>query len=211
MLAAIAHRISLRMIFDQPQQAVEQQDRSAARFSQLTRLIAVFESTFSSVHYRLLNSITAINAQASFANGTCVVDIFGGLAFHPAIRHDGLVFMLLHETGHHLSSGCKLPWVQLACECSADRWTTVGGRKALQAKGEDFRLQAALQEIEHAVGSQAQRISSASATRSRCWAMNWQQRKRTLLDGQATVLKTCQISSAITRSQSGGQYGRTDP
>jgi len=70
MLAAIAHWNSIRMIFDQPQQAVEQQDHSAARYSQLTKLIAVFEATFSSVHYRLLNSITAINAQASYANGT---------------------------------------------------------------------------------------------------------------------------------------------
>jgi hypothetical protein len=189
---------------------LEQQDRSAERFSQLSRLIAVFEASFSSVHYRVLNSITTINAQASFANGMCFVDIFGGLAFHPAIRHDGLIFMLLHETGHHLSSGCKLPWAQLACECSADRWATADGRKALQGSGEDFRLEAALQEIEDAVGPQLQEVSSTSATRRSCWAMNWHQRKRALLDGQAKFLKTCQISSAIRRSQSGGRYGLID-
>ena len=193
------------MIFDQPQGAMEQQDRSAERISQVSRLVAVFEASFPSVHYRVLNSVTAINAQASFSNGTCLVDIFGGLAFHPAIRHDGLVFMLLHETGHHLSTGCKLPWAHLACECSADRWATADGRKALQEKGEHFRLEAALQEIEHAVGPQLQ--DAAPTMRISCWAMNWQKRKRTLLVGQTTIPKTCRISGAIKRSQSGGRYG----
>src|SRR3954462_9636508 len=101
------------MIFDQAQWAVEKQDRSVERLSRLARLVTVFEVTFPSVHYRLLNSVTAINAQASSANGSCLVDIFGGLAFHPAIGHDGLVFMLLHETGHHLSTGCRLPFAEL--------------------------------------------------------------------------------------------------
>src|ERR1700704_2512675 len=123
------------MIFDQPQQPVEVQDRSAQRLSSLTKLIAIFEASFSTVHYRILGSITAVNAQASFANGRHLVDIFGGLAFHPAIRHDGLVFTLLHETGHHLSMGCKLPWAQLACECAADKWAITEGRKALAADG----------------------------------------------------------------------------
>jgi hypothetical protein len=190
------------MLFDQPRWAIEQQERSVERISQLCRLIAIFASSFPSVHYRILNSITAINAQASFTDDMCHVDIFGGLAFHPAIRHDGLVFMLLHETGHHLSSGSKLPWAQLACECSADTWATAEGRKALQEKGEDFRLEVALQEIERAVGPQLQ--EAPSTTRLSCWALNWQKRKRTLLVGRTTIPRKCRISSAIRRSQSGG-------
>ena len=186
------------MIFDQPQQPVEVQDRSAQRLSSLTKLIAIFEASFSSVHYRILESISAVNAQASFANGRHLVDIFGGLAFHPAIRHDGLVFTLLHETGHHLSAGCKLPWAPLACECAADKWATTDGRKALRSNGADFRLAAALQQIEQAVAPKARKSSSTAAARS-CWSMNWQTRKRTLLEGQSAVLKTCEISSAIPR------------
>jgi hypothetical protein len=186
------------MIFDQPQRPVEVQDRSAQRLSSLTKLIAIFEASFSSVHYRILESISAVNAQASFANGRHLVDIFGGLAFHPAIRHDGLVFTLLHETGHHLSAGCKLPWAPLACECAADKWATTEGRKALAANGGNFRLEAALGQIEQAVGSQAGRILS-KAPRTNCWSMNWPKRKRALLSGRATVLKTCEISSAIPR------------
>jgi hypothetical protein len=185
------------MIFDQPQQPVEVQDRSAQRLSSLTRLIAIFEASFSSVQYRILESISAVNAQASFANGRHLVDIFGGLAFHPAIRHDGLVFTLLHETGHHLSAGCKLPWAPLACECAADKWATTDGRKTLAASGGNFRLEAALEQIERAVGPQG-RIPSKAA-RTNCWSMNWPKRKRALLSGRAIVLQTCEISSAIPR------------
>src|SRR3954467_13416834 len=97
------------MIFDQPKQPVEQQNRSRQRLSCLTRLIAIFEASFSSVHYRIETDISAVNAQASFSNGKNLVDIGRRLAFHPAIRHDGLVVTLLHETWHHLRSSSELP------------------------------------------------------------------------------------------------------
>jgi hypothetical protein len=175
---------------------MEQQDRSCQRLSSLTELIAIFESSFSSVHYRILESISAVNAQASFSNGRHLVDIFGGLAFHPVIRHDGLVFTLLHETGHHLSRGCKLPWAQLACECSADKWAITDGRKALAANGGRFRLEAALQQIELAAAPETPKKNAAPTS---CWSMNWQKRRQALLDGRAMILKTCEISSAIPR------------
>jgi hypothetical protein len=184
------------MIFDQPRQPVEIQDRSAQRLSSLTKLIAVFEASFSSVHYRILESISAVNAQASLANGRPLVDIFGGLAFHPAIRHDGLVFTLLHETGHHLSAGCKLPWAPLACECAADQWAIREGRKALAANGGQFRLEAALHQIEQAAAPETRRKAAAPTS---CWSMNWRKRRQALLDGRAVNLKTCEISSVIPR------------
>src|SRR4051812_47190514 len=183
------------MIFDQPQQPVEQQDRSRQRLSCLTRLIAIFEASFSSVHYRILESISAVNAQASFSNGKHLVDIFGGLAFHPAIRHDGLVFTLLHETGHHLSRGCKLPWAEMACECAADQWATTQGRAAVAANGASFRLDVALQEIELA----AMPESPTVAPSTRCWSMNWHERRRALLDGRTLNLQSCEICGAIPR------------
>lgn len=184
------------MIFDQPQQPVERQDRSCQRLSSLTKLIAIFELSFSSVRYRILESISAVNAQASFSNGKHLVDIFGGLAFHPVIRHDGLVFTLLHETGHHLSPGCKLPWAQLACECAADEWAITDGRQALAANGGRFRLEAALQQIELAAAPETRKKPAAPAS---CWSMNWQKRRQALLDGRAINLKTCKISSVIPR------------
>jgi hypothetical protein len=184
------------MIFDQPQQPMEQQDRSCQRLSSLTKLIAIFELSFSSVHYRILESISAVNAQASFSNGKHLVDIFGGLAFHPVIRHDGLVFTLLHETGHHLSTGCRLPWAPLACECAADKWAITDGRKALAANGGRFRLEAALQQIELAAAPETRK---KSATRTSCWSMNWQKRRQALLNGRTMILKRCEISSAIPR------------
>jgi hypothetical protein len=175
---------------------MEQQDRSRQRLSCLTSLIAIFELSFSSVHYRILESISAVNAQASFSNGKHLVDIFGGLAFHPVIRHDGLVFTLLHETGHHLSAGCKLPWAQLACECAADKWAMTDGRKALAANGGLFRLEAALQQIERAAAPERRKKSAAPTI---CWSMNWQKRKQALLNGRAMNLRTCKISSVIPR------------
>jgi hypothetical protein len=184
------------MIFDQPQQPVERQDRSCKRLSSLTRLIAIFELSFSSVHYRILESISAVNAQASFSNGKHLVDIFGGLAFHPAIRHDGLVFTLLHETGHHLSTGCKLPWARLACECAADEWAIGEGRKALAANGGRFRLEAALHQIEQAAAPETRKKAAAPTN---CWSMNWRERRQALLGGRAVNLKTCEISSVIPR------------
>jgi hypothetical protein len=184
------------MIFDQPQQPMEQQDRSCQRLSSLTKLVAIFQSSFSSVHYRILESISAVNAQASFSNGRHLVDIFGGLAFHPAIRHDGLVFTLLHETGHHLSTGCKLPWAQLACECAADKWALTDGRRALAANGGHFRLEAALQQIELAAAPETPKRTAAARS---CWSMNWQKRRQALLEGRAMILKSCEISSAIPR------------
>src|SRR5438105_7032660 len=161
------------MIFDQPRQPLELQDRSARRLACLAKLIAIFEASFASVRYRVLQSISTVNAQASVANGEPRVDIFGGLAFHPLIRHDGLVFTLLHETGHHLGTGCKLPWAPLACDCSADCWAATDGRKALRANGASFRLEAALRQIESAARPQQQRLSLRRTVRTNCWSMNW--------------------------------------
>lgn len=187
------------MIFDQPRQPVELQDRSAQRLVYIAKLIAIFETSFSSVRYRVLESISTVNAQASVSNGEPRVDIFGGLAFHPMVQHDGLVFTLLHETGHHLSTGCKLPWAPLACECAADRWATTDGRKALRANGAKFRLETALRQIECAARPEPRATRSRRGARTNCWSMNWRERKQTLLDGQAVNFQTCQISSAIGR------------
>ena len=187
------------MIFDQPQQPIQLQDRSAQRLAGIAKLIAAFEASFASVRYRVLDKISTVNAQASLCGGEPRVDIYGGLAFHPLIGHDGLTFTLLHETGHHLSAGCQLPWAPLACECAADRWAATDGRKTLRANGAKFRLDVALRQIEDAARPQQQKPSSRRTARTGCWSMNWRKRKQALLDGRAVNLQSCEISSAIGR------------
>jgi hypothetical protein len=77
----------------------------------------------------------------------------------------------------------------LACECSADRWAITDGRRALRANGADFRLEAALQQIEQAVAPEAPKIPSKAAAQISCWSMNWQKRKRTLLESQSATFE----------------------
>lgn len=66
------------MIFDQAHCGIDKQDWSVERRSRLGRLFAKFETSFPSVQYRLLDSVTPVNAQASSANGSRLVDVFGG-------------------------------------------------------------------------------------------------------------------------------------
>jgi hypothetical protein len=109
------------MIFEQPQCVPENQDRSPGRRAIFVILAQVFRLTFPMLGFRIFDKITAINAQASVRNGLRSVDFFGGLAFHPAVDRDALVFIYLHEAGHHLSHECRHPCnAQIACDCAAD-------------------------------------------------------------------------------------------
>ena len=108
------------------------QDRSCARRALLSKTIELLESCFPSINIRLLDHISAVNAQASRSNGECIVDIFGGLAFHPEVGAEALTFALLHEIGHHLGSGARMtPGSPLACDCAADHWTILKGLPAV--------------------------------------------------------------------------------
>jgi hypothetical protein len=182
------------MLLNETQLSRKGQDRSAQRVASVDRLIAVFANSFSSVRYRIFASIGSVNAQASIAKGEQLVDLFGGLAFHPAIGQDALVFTLLHETGHHLSDGCRLPWAEIACECAADRWAVTAGRDALAAQGIDFRLEAALSQLECAtrpcVATRRRR-----RPRSSCWSMDWHARKQALSARRPRRLNQCQIAN----------------
>ena len=93
------------MIFDQPQQPVEVQDRSAQRLSSLTKLIAIFEASFSSVHYRILESISAVNARVRLRT----MGHLAGGAQHRALRErppelllGGVALVLVHQDGEQL-------------------------------------------------------------------------------------------------------------
>jgi hypothetical protein len=182
------------MIFEQNRSTLESQDRTAGRRAIVEKVIGVFETNFPTLKFRILDRVTAINAQASIFNDVRSVDLFGGFAYHPEIGHDALVFILLHETGHHLSPGCRLPWMpKLACDCAADFWAITEGQAKLQKKSNcRFFIEPALRQIERAAHLNKSNIS-ASVRRPRCSFLNWGKRKRRLIDAEAHVRDTCAI------------------
>lgn len=180
------------MIFEQIRNTLESQDRSAARRALVGKILGSFKASFPDLNFRVLDRVTAVNAQASVLDDVRSVNLFGGLAYHPEIGRDALVFILLHETGHHLSRGCRLPWMQtLACDCAADCWAVTEGQAELQKSNSGFAIEPALRQIESAAGLKS-RVSTRVG-RSKCSFMNWTKRKRRLLNAEADVRDTCGI------------------
>jgi hypothetical protein len=180
------------MIFEQVRTTVESQDRTAARRTLLQKIFGVFETNFPDLNFRILDRVTAVNAQASILNDVRSVDLFGGFAYHPKIGHDALVFMLLHETGHHLSRGCRLPWMQqLACDCAADCWAVTEGKARLQESNCGFAIEPALRQIERAANLKSRAVTKVG--RSKCSFLNWAKRKRRLIEAKTDVRNSCGI------------------
>ena len=111
---------------------LESQDRSCARLALVNNTIKSVQACFPSVTIHLRDNISAVNAQAYRIAGERMVDLFGGLAFHPAIGPEALAFSLMHEVGHHLACGARMtPGSPLACDCAADRWAVLKGLPVL--------------------------------------------------------------------------------
>ena len=173
------------MIFEQPQCMFEKQDRSSPRRRLVAGLARVFRQTFPMLEFRILDRITAINAQASVCGGLRSVDVFGGLAFHPLVDRDALVFIYLHEAGHHLSGGCRHPCnAQIACDCAADSWAVTEGRSKLARNDCDFAMAAALTQLE--VAAKLGERSRSGRDRGSCAYSHWRRRKKNLLAGLST-------------------------
>jgi hypothetical protein len=180
------------MIFEQASNTLERQDRTAERRALVDKILGIFQTSFPDLNFRILDKVTAVNAQASILNGVRSVNLFGGFAYHPEIGHDALVFMLLHETGHHLSRGCRLPWMQkLACDCAADCWAVTEGRAKLQKSNFGFAIEPALRQIESAANLKSRALTRVR--RSQCSFLNWTRRKRRLIDAEAHVRDSCGI------------------
>jgi hypothetical protein len=184
--------IVYQMIFEQTRNTLENQDRTAGRRALVKKIIGIFQTNFPDLNFRVLERVTAVNAQASISNDVRSVNLFGGCAYHPEIGHDALVFILLHETGHHLSLGCRLPWMQkLACDCAADFWAVTEGKIKLQESNCEFAIEPALQQIESAAHLRSG--VSTKAGRSRCSFLNWNKRKRRLINVEANARDACGI------------------
>ena len=172
--------------------AAVSQDRSCAREALLTRTIENFSSCFPSITIRVLDYVSAVNAQASRSNGERIVDIFGGLAYHPALGVDALSFSLLHEIGHHLGEGARLtPGSRLACECAADRWVILDGLPTAARNNMDLDINHAMSQLERAIPT-IQDANDASVSRNEtCWCWDWVRRKYHLSSGDVPDVSTC--------------------
>lgn len=180
------------MIFEEPQCVFENQDRSSGRRSLIANLAQVFRLTFPMLEFRILDKIAAVNAQASVRDGLRSVDIFGGLAFHPAVDRDALVFIYLHEAGHHLGHGCRHPCnTQIACDCAADYWAVSEGKPKLARNNCDFALPVALAQLEIAANL-VERSRDARDAPERCKFSHWASRKQNLL-GPISIPKQCML------------------
>src|SRR5258708_37681510 len=112
------------MLFLNPISVVGQMEGDhSARALAVAELLGRFNRQFPQISYELVVSPMLLNAQALVLRGQRIVKLYGGLAFHSLIDTDAFAFALLHETGHHLAGGSRLPWNPfLACECQADLW-----------------------------------------------------------------------------------------
>jgi hypothetical protein len=170
------------------------QDRSCARWALLSKTIEFFESCFPSITIRLLDHVPAVNAQASRSNGVRIVDIFGGLAFHPAVEADALKFSLLHEIGHHLGCGARMtPGSPLACDCAADRWAILQGLTAAARHGTEVNVGLAMDQLENAIPLCPDSIEAFRKSNRNCWCGDWARRKHCLSTREVPAIQRCSM------------------
>ena len=174
------------------------QDRSCARCALLSKTIEFFQSVFPSINIRLLDHVSAVNAQASLSNGERMVDIFGGLAFHPAVEADALNFSLLHEIGHHLGCGARLtPGSPLACDCAADRWAILRGLPAVARNNTEVNVGLAMNQLEKALPLCLDSIEAIRLRNRNCWCWDWPRRKHYLSTGAVPTVESCSMFGGL--------------
>jgi hypothetical protein len=98
-----------------------------------------------------------------------------GLALHKAIGQDALIFVLLHEAGHHLAQGPRLPFCSsLACECASDAWAVPEGAVRLSHKaGRTFSMEEAICELGSLMPARVSGRTHFPSLRVSCWQSKW--------------------------------------
>jgi hypothetical protein len=167
---------------------------SPIRAGMLNMLVDEFRATFAGIDYEVDTQTRAVNAQAFGLAGRRVVRLYGGLAFHPLVNQDALIFTLLHETGHHRARGRRFAGdPMIACDCLADRWAVgAGARELRRAAGRPVNLGLALESLGAVItsmGNQAQRPSTGTRALNRrlCWTGCWNNRKSRLTAGETAA------------------------
>jgi hypothetical protein len=146
-------------------------------------LLAGFSASFPTVAFRPELTFRIINAQAVTTGTGREVRLYGGLAFHPRLSFHSLTLVLLHEVGHHLSTGCRSAFdVGLACECEADHWSVTSGLDALKIPSpQPFDLSEAIEELGDVLSQKADVENETEKGSSGCWSAHWPARKDALL------------------------------
>jgi hypothetical protein len=161
-------------------------------------LLSEVRHVFPQISYELdANSRTA-NAQALARGDARAVRLYGGLALHPLIGEDALIFALLHETGHHFARGRRFALdPMLACECAADKWAlTKGSGKWQKSFGRRFSIRSAADQLGAVITSvhgKSLLIGNRPKRRTTsCWAASWETRKTCLCKAQyGHLAKNC--------------------
>lgn len=79
------------------------------RAKEVSLVLSDFRASFPKIQYEIDAKSHTVNAQAFALGMMRIVRLYGGLALHPKVNDDALIFALLHETGHLLASGEDLP------------------------------------------------------------------------------------------------------
>src|ERR1700694_1862932 len=120
------------------------------RLALLDTILLDFRTAFPELHFELRLDRRVINAQAILLDGKRCVLIYGGLGLHPRLAENSLTFVFLHEAGHHLAVGPRLPFnLSLACDCVSDHWAAGEGAERLHRKsGRRFQIRTTINELE---------------------------------------------------------------
>jgi hypothetical protein len=169
---------------------------STIRAITLNMFASEFQTAFTGIEYEVDTRTRIVNAQAFGLGDKRIVRLYGGLAFHPLVNEDALVFTLLHETGHHRARGRRFAGnPMIACDCLADKWAIGAGANALRrASGRTMNLANALDSLDALIASiedGARLPLTAPAVRARksqlCWTGCWRSRKARLTEGNASA------------------------
>jgi DNA-binding transcriptional LysR family regulator len=149
----------------------------------LDTMLLDFRTAFPDLRFELRLDRRVVNAQAILLDGKRCVLIYGGLGLHPKLAENSLAFVFLHEAGHHLAAGPRLPFnPSLACDCVADRWATGEGADILHRKsGRQLQIGKALRELEYVMSAGHEpELHRPEKRASGCWNHKWSQRKDAL-------------------------------
>jgi hypothetical protein len=157
------------------------------RLALLHMILVDFKKAFPGLHFEMRLDRRVINAQAIILDGKPCVLIYGGIALHPRLGEDSLTFVFLHEAGHHLAVGPRLPFnLSLACDCVSDHWAAGEGAERLRQKsGRRFQIGSAINELEYLMDAgQEPELHHAEKCISNCWNRKWWQRRMALENPQ---------------------------
>jgi hypothetical protein len=153
------------------------------RCEMVESLFAGFSSSFPTITFCSELGISIINAQAVTTSAGREVKLYGGLAFHPKLSFHSTALVLLHEVGHHLSTGCRSPFdVSLACECEADHWSVTEGADTLKRTSlQPLKIRDAIEELDRVLSLETSAEGKMEKRRPCCWSGSWPARKDALL------------------------------